>query len=480
MLSHFGTYLRIDLHLNKEKPIILGVSGGPDSLYLLDLMVQHGFSVIVAHLDHQLRPQSADEARGVGVIAEHLGVPFVLEEMDVASLAEDQHLSLEEAARIARYRFLFRQATDHGAQAVAVGHNAEDQVETILMHLLRGSGLSGLKGMQPISLPTPWNAEIPLVRPLLSVWRKEILEYCHQRNLTPIYDDTNRDTQFFRNRLRHDLIPHLDGYVPGVKERLWRMADILAEDDTVIEEVVVAARNHCLKSKGNGFISFDTRVLTFQPLAVQRRLIRWAVSQIRPDIRDLDYGAVQRALSIVSSLSPAKQHDLSMGIRAFVEDDCLYVATWEANLPNVQWPQIDTAAEAAEFQIPGEMELLNGWRLQSVYVRDPDSARRQALENHDPYRAWLDLGDGGTGEATFILRTRYDGDQFQPLGMGGKSTKLSHFMLNQKMPRRARAGWPLICVGDEIAWVPGYRIGHGYRMRQKTSGVFYLHLIPPA
>ena len=169
-----------------------------------------------------------------------------------------------------------------------------------------------------------------------------------------------------------------------------------------------------------------------------------------------------------------------MGIRAFVEDDCLYVATWEANLPNVQWPQIDTAAEAAEFQIPGEMELLNGWRLQSVYVRDPDSARRQALENHDPYRAWLDLGDGGTGEATFILRTRYDGDQFQPLGMGGKSTKLSHFMLNQKMPRRARAGWPLICVGDEIAWVPGYRIGHGYRMRQKTSGVFYLHLIPPA
>ncbi len=479
MLSHFGTFLRIDLHLNKEKPIILGVSGGPDSLCLLDLMVQHRFSVIVAHLDHKLRPQSGDDARRVGVIAEHLGVPFVLEEMDVPSLAEDQNLSLEEAARIARYRFLFRQAADYGAQAVAVGHNAEDQVETILMHLLRGSGLSGLKGMQPITLPTPWNTEIPLVRPLLSVWRKEILEYCQQRNLSPIYDDSNQDTQFFRNRLRHDLIPHLDGYVPGVKQRLWRMADILTEEDAVLEEVVVAARNLCLESKGQGFISFDTRVLTFQPLAIQRRLIRWAVSQIRPDIRDLDYDAVQRALSVVSSSSPAKQHDLSMGIRAFVEDDCLYVATWDADLPNVQWPQIDTSEEAIVFQIPGEIELLNGWRLRSVYVRDPDSARRRAFENRDPYRAWLDLGDMGTGEASLILRTRSDGDQFQPLGMGGQSAKLSHFMLNQKMPRRARAGWPLVCVGDEIAWVPGYRIGHGYRVWRETSGVYYLHLIPP-
>jgi len=475
MLSHFGDFLRIDLRLSSEKPTIIGVSGGPDSLCLLDLMVQHRFKVIVAHLDHSLRPESGAEARGVKLVAETLGVPFVLEECDVSSMAESQSLSLEEAARKARYDFLFEQAKLNHAQAVAVGHNADDQVETVLMHLLRGSGLEGLKGMQPLSLPNPWSAEIPLVRPLLAAWRKEILEYCEQRGLEPVFDSSNQDTKFFRNKLRLELIPVLQDYVPGVHKRLWQMADILAEDDAVLQDAVSAARNHCLSSTGPGYVCFDVRVLAYQPIAIQRRLVRWAVSQLRTDLRDLDFAAVERALTLLKPLEhpQPKQFDLALGLRAFLEDKLLYIADWNADLPSMDWPQIDSEIE---LELPGEVELLQGWRLKAEIVRDVEAARQQALENADPYRAWIDLKDS---EPTLNIRPRRPGDYFHPFGMGGKSSKVSNFMINQKIPARVREGWPLVCLGDEIAWVPGYRIGHGFRVSGDTQQAVFLQLIFP-
>jgi len=488
MLSYFNELLRIDLHFYLGKPILVGVSGGPDSLCLLDLLNRAGFSVVVAHLDHGLRPESGDEARRVGVVAESFGSPFVLEETDVAVMAEEQGLSLEEAARIARYRFLFKQAQNFEAQAVAVGHNANDQVETVLMHLLRGTGLGGLKGMQPYSLPNSWSKEIPLVRPLLPAWRSDILDYCQKCGLDPIFDSSNMDTNFFRNRMRHELIPILEEFIPGVQGRLWRMTDILGEEDAVLEGVVSAARNICLNSQGTGFVSFSTQVLGYQPLAIQRRLIRWAVSTLRPNVRDLDFAAVERALELLVPLndlkpqSSSKQVDMALGIRAFLEDELLYVAAWETDLPSVQWPQLETnAADADEvvFQIPGEVRLSNGWRLRGNSVNDLQSAREQAHENDNPYQAWLDLGEAGKAGSTLNVRVRQPGDRFKPLGMGGKSIKLTDFMINQKIPRRARDGWPLVCAGEEIVWMPGYRQAHDFRLSKETQRVIFLQLFPP-
>ncbi|MBC8505699.1 MAG: tRNA lysidine(34) synthetase TilS [Anaerolineales bacterium] len=465
--------MRIDLNLDEFAPLVVGVSGGPDSLCLLDLLHREGFSLVVAHLDHGLRPESADEARGVELVADSLGVRFV---SDVRIANRRTGKSIEEAARNARYQFLFQQAFEYGAQAVVVGHNADDQAETVLMHLLRGSGLGGLKGMRPFSLPNPWSDEIPLVRPLLKTWRSEIEEYCQQRGLEPIQDSSNADTKFFRNRLRHELIPLLDDYVPGVAKRLWHMADILAEDDVVLEEVVAAARDQCLDTMSEGYVSFGAQALAVQHLAVQRRLIRWAVSQLRPDIRDLDYDAVRRALTPLKQLAPPqpqKQYELALGIRAFIEDDLLYIAAWDAVLPSAVWPQVEAEVD---MRIPGEVELANGWRLKAEYVQDVESAREQALENADPYRAWIDLGNA---EPTLIVRSRRAGDSFQPFGMGGQSSKISDFMINQKIPARARDGWPLVCVGEDVAWVVGLRLSDEFRLTEGSKRVFYLELISP-
>ena len=469
MLSHFGDFLRIDLKIDPSETLIVGVSGGPDSLCLLDLLHREGFSLVVAHLDHGLRPESAAETRRVGLIAGALGVPFV---SDVRIASDFPGKSIEEAARIARYEFLFQQAVELGAQAVVVGHNADDQAETVLMHLLRGSGLGGLKGMRPISLPNPWSETIPLVRPLLRTWRSEIEDYCQQRGLDPFQDSSNADTKFIRNRLRHELNPLLDDYDPRVAKRLWHMAEVLTEDNAVLEDAVDAARNLCLHSVDSGHISFDARVLRYQPLAIQRRLIRWAVTQLRSDIRDLDFAAVERALQPLTSQEP-KQYDLALGLRTFLENDLLYIADWTADLPNSSWPQLDTEIQ---LEIPGEVELANDWRLKARLVDDVKAAWEQMLENTDPLRAWIDLGDH---EPTLNIRPRRPGDRFQPFGMGGKTSKISDFMINHKIPARARHSWPLVCVGDEFAWVAGFRIGHIFSISPKTKRAIFLQLLEP-
>ena len=242
----------------------------------------------------------------------------------------------------------------------------------------------------------------------------------------------------------------------------------------VFDEIVAAARDRCFESQGDGFVRFYLQDLGEQSLAMQRRLIRWAVSELRPDIRDLDYAAVQRALTLLASQQIAKQADLALGVRAFIEDGLFYIATWEANLPGAGWPQV---AHEEVLQVPFEIELADGWRLKGEYVQDLESARELARENADPYQAWLDLG---VAESTLTIRPRRPGDSFQPLGMGGKSSKISDFMINQKIPARARGRWPLVCNNYEIAWVPGYQLANGFKVNRESKRVILLQLHSPS
>jgi tRNA(Ile)-lysidine synthase len=475
MLSYFNEYLRIDLPFEAEKPILVGVSGGPDSICLLDFLKKNDFSVIAAHLDHSIRPDSDEDARKVMLFADAIRVPYVLEKRDVPALASEKGLSLEEAGRIARYGFLFEQAQKIGAQAVAVGHNADDQVETILMHFLMGAGVGGLKGMESFSLPNPWSQDIPLVRPLLSIWRKDIEDYCQERGIDPIIDSSNIDTTFFRNRLRNQLIPQLDEYVPGIRKRLWHLAEIVTAEDLVLEGTLKDAIQECLVAQGEGFASFDIQAFVLLPLAIQRRMIRWAVSNIRADVRELDFAAVKRGLALVHSESQprAKGVDLSLGIRAFIEDNQFFIAGWEADLPSQHWPQIAVESESGVFRIPGEFKLSEGWFLRGEQVDDLEIARYLAQNNSDPFQAWIDLGEH---EPALNIRSRDPGDRFNPLGMGGNSVKVSDFMINKKIPQRARDGWPLVYLGDQIVWVPGFRISHDHRLTRETRRAIHLTL----
>jgi tRNA(Ile)-lysidine synthase len=476
MLNHIDHILQQICRIDKAKPVLAGVSGGPDSLALLDAMDRLGYRLIVAHFNHRLRAEAEVEAKAVQQEAEIRGLQFRLGEADVRSYADENMQSIEEAGRHLRYRFLFREAEASAAQAVVVAHTADDQVETVLMHLLRGAGLDGLKGMPIYSAPNPWSAEVPLVRPLLDTWREEIEEYCRERGLKPFFDLSNRDPAFFRSRIRTELIPTLETYSPSFRLLLSRTIQLLGDDHGFISERLHSTWSSCLIQEGSGFVALDRECLLAQPVAIRRRLIRLAVSRLRPGLRDIGFELVERAITYSGSAGPQQRKDLGSGLSLLLEGGTVWLAAWEAELPAVEWPQLplsDGTCQEYILEPDQKLKFSHEWELDLLEEKDHAAAYRQALHNPDPFQAWIDPGEH---PGQVLVRCRKAGDRFSALGMDGRSLRLSDFMINVKMPRRARQAWPLVCLADQIAWVPGYQVGHPFRLKADSVRVYYLRL----
>ncbi len=471
MLENLLKILQDECQIQLDRPIVVGVSGGPDSLCVLDVLNKNNYQVVVAHFNHKLRPSADDEAEFVQKIAHERGLKFLLGEGGVSKRVEQEGESLEEAARYKRYRFLFKSAESMGAQAVVVGHSADDQVETVLMHLLRGAGIDGLSGMNFRILPNEWSADIPLLRPLLSTWRSEILDYCHERGLAPIFDDSNEDTTLYRNRLRHELIPYLETYNPAVRKLIWRTAEVLSGEKVLIVERVNAVWEECLLVQGEGYLAVDALVCSQQPLGVQRNILRKAIAVLRPGLRDINFNAIENALGYIQPVKPYAEVDLIAGLRLVSEPGKLWIAEWSADIPAGEWPQV--VEEIRDLEIGSSVGLKAGWRLSAaktpVVSLSPAFFRENAGEN----RVWVDYHQIQT---PLMVRSRRDGDRLQPFGLDGHSLKLSEFMINEKIPRRARDKWPLICSGNQIVWVPGFRLAHSFRITDDTTEVVRLEL----
>ncbi|MEW6405589.1 MAG: tRNA lysidine(34) synthetase TilS [Chloroflexota bacterium] len=475
MLENIKTILRDQCGLTKDSPIIVGVSGGPDSMCLMQLLRQAGYPIIVAHFNHQLRPESDVDANSVEQTAARLMIPSMVDGADVRTYADEEGLSIEEAARNLRYRFLFRLARERNAQAVAVGHTADDQVETVLMHFLRGSGLSGLKGMSYRSILKTFDPEIPVVRPLLDISREETVVYCAAHGLRPHYDPSNDSLNFLRNRLRHLLIPNLETYNPKFREAVLRMTHSLKADHTFIKEALELAWRECVTDSNPEMITFSIDRLSRQPLGLQRNLVRQAIQTLRPG-QDTNYAAIERATTFINDPDHPVRVDLVGGVRLFREGDCIYVCTPNADLPINRWPLLPEAAEPILVSLPGAIELSGGWKFSCEKWRLPALAREQAEKNEDQFQVWL---DAEVLPSPLELRTRRPGDRFEPLGMDGHSQKLSDFLVNEKMPQRARDRWPLLCSGDVVVWIPGYRPAHPFRLKTASRNVIYLAVTQP-
>lgn len=458
--------------LDPSQTVLVGVSGGPDSLVMMDILDRLGYHLIVAHLNHRLRPEAEAEAREVKRLAEARGFSFTMEERDVRKYADENGLSIEEAARIVRYQFLFQVALEYKAQAVAVGHTADDQVETVIMHILRGSGLAGLKGMLMRALPNNWSHKIALVRPLLTIWREDVLIYCEKHNLRPVLDSSNLDLTYFRNRLRHELIPYLEGYNPAVKQVLWRMSQVLAGDHQVLEQGIDRAWNECITKQASSFVIFDSKILKKQPIGVQRGLVLRAINVLRPGLRDVDFKSLERATTFLIEPTQTGQIDLISGLRLFFENGLLVMADWDDDLPRQAWPQINSN-KPINLEIPGRIELSDSWLIKTDMVIDLETTLQQAKTNEDPFQAWISLDNV---DKPLKVRARKPGDRFQPLGMEGHSVKLSEYMINVKVPRRVRDNWPIIVNHDEIVWVPGIGLSHLYRLTETTQRAAYLQV----
>lgn len=471
MLDSIAKILQRDCKLKQTDRLLVGVSGGPDSICLLNLLCSCGYNVIAAHVNHQLRPEADQEAEVVRQFAAKFDIKFISCSIDVRSYACRHSLSVEGAARTVRYTYLFEQAEVFDATAVLVAHTADDQVETILMHLLRGSGLSGLCGMEYRMLPNPWSDHIPLVRPLLSTWREEILEYLAENNIVAVTDQSNLDRTYLRNRLRHELLPILESYNPSVRQNLLRMGLILQDDYSALQVMVDEAWEVTLSRHGLDYLAFSRlRFLELHP-SIQRYILRKAIAHFLPGLHDVDFECIERGLEFVSKGKPDGQVDLVAGLCLFREGDLFWLATRLESLPQTNYPAIDPGIKIS-INIPSRLTLSNDWQLQIEETPDLEVALRESTKNKDLYQAWVDAGDL---ELPLTIRSRKVGDRIQPIGMDGHSIKVSDLMINLKLPKRARSTWPLICSGDHILWVPGCRLSQ--QVQISADSHFVVHLI---
>ena len=459
--------------LNRETPILIGVSGGADSLALMHGLHCLGFNLVVAHLDHAIRQESKAEADFVARLAALFGLTFVRTRIDVRAVAEKEHESLEEAARNVRYGFLFKQARLHKAQAVAVAHHADDQVETVLMHFLRGAALPGLSGMPYRRVMPLWDEQIPLVRPLLGVWREEIEAFIAGADLTPCVDLSNQDTTYFRNRLRHELIPELTTYNPQVREILRRMADILQEEDRFLEEISETAWMDCIRSTSKNLVEMDCRKYLDLPKAVQRRLLRRAIAFLQPDLRDIGFDTIERAQAFIQHPSIRSEMDLAARLNLVIIKDILIIKRWEADLPDWDKPLLPKESHIKVLTPDKPVALQHGWQVSaSLLPALPDDAL-DLVKRLGENEAWV---DSEQIKLPLTVRGREEGERWQPLGMGGHSQKLSEFLINQKIDAHLRELWPLVCSAGQVVWIVGVRPSDPFKVTENTKKILHLTL----
>ena len=475
MLENIQSILRDQCGLTPDLPVVVGVSGGPDSLCLMSVLRKTGYRVIVAHFNHKLRPDADADANVVEQTAARLNLVSVIESGDVRSYADAEKLSIEEAARNRRYLFLMEQAHRFNAQAVAVGHTADDQVETVLMHFIRGAGLAGLKGMSYRTIIQMFDPEIPIVRPLLDMWREETVVYCASNGFRPRHDPSNASLDFFRNRLRHLLIPTLESYNPRFREVVWRTSRSLAGDYEILTTVLEETWKACVVQEHANFIAFDEAVLNEQPVGLQRHLLRRAIERVHPQALDVSYATLERASNFIAEAEGSRhvRMDLTGGLHLLREGTLIYMVAGNITLPIERWPQMPDESNTIPLKMPCQVALSGGWRLNCERWNIASLALEQARSNEDPFQAWVDAR--GISDA-LELRVRQDGDRFQPLGMDGHEMKISDFFINVKLPQRARDRWPLLCMGDKVVWVPGYRPAHPFRLTESTRQALYFSM----
>ena len=442
--SEIDTQL-LALDLDRTRPVLLGFSGGADSLCLGLALKSAGWQVLAAHFEHRLRQDSDLEQTKVVALAGAVGLYALTGRANVARSAAQTGESIEATGRELRYQFLFAQAVEHDCQAVLTAHQADDQIETVLMHLLRGAGTRGLAGMAMHQIMPGWHPHIPLVRPLLGIPRREIKTFLNAQPHEPVEDPSNQVLGYFRNRIRHQLVPVIKQLAPNAGAAILRTTVILSAEESLLKQLTAAAWRETLLDQGTDWLILDRTRYDMLALAIQRRLIMRAARQLVPQHTNLDLAAIERVCTAVQTAVGQQQIDLSDGLIAEVNLGQIAVLKRSAQLPLRDWPQLEGLE--AELRLPGELKLNSRW-----FITAKSSPEQSELSD-----AWSCNIPVEVAAELLRFRTRLPGDRVRfAAGRTGRQ-KVSDLMINKKIPTRARAAWPVLVMADEVIWVPGLR-----------------------
>lgn len=469
--------------------VLVAVSGGQDSLCMLDILCrlrdELQIEPRVAHLDHMFRgAESEAEAEFVRELAGNWGLPVEVAAVDVPAYRARHHLAKQVAARYARYQSLARAAFRWGARQVAIGHTADDAVETLLINLLRGSGLAGLSGILPSrqmmagqlgpelqsrdwhspELPPPGAALPEVIRPILEISRAETEAYCLARSLPFRMDPSNLSTAYRRNWIRTRLIPMLERHAPGVRVRLRGTSELLADDYAIVGRIVERIWSGLAKV-GEARVEFDLAAWSTVEEPLQRHLLRKAVDTVAGSLEGLSRVHVDAAQEVVRRGHVGAKVDLPMGI--YIENG--YNSFWIASHMQGRADRAEMPERPIRLSVPGEVALPVG-RIEASLTESLSEAALEDYRSAGRQEAYLDADR--VGPVLEVRRSR-PGDRFFPLGMGSPK-KLHDFMVDEKVPRGERGSIPIVATSDAIAWVAGYRIDERFKVTADTKRVLLL------
>lgn len=442
--------------MNRGDAILVAVSGGPDSVALLLLLAERapgrGVRLGIAHLNHGLRAEADRDEAFVGNLAAERQLPLHVRRADVRAYGRRHRLSLEEAGRALRYGFLEEILAAHGYTQIALGHQADDNAETLLLNLLRGSGPLGLAGIPAVRGGR-------YIRPLLTARRTDIEAYLAARGVAAAADATNAAERFLRNRVRHRLIPLLErDYHPQVSRVLGRTGLILQAEEEWLETLIDPIYADTLTETGAGWVGLDAAALGRMPAAAARRVIRRAVRHAKRDLRRIGFDHIERVWALAQRGADAGPLHLPGGIRVFRRSGTIAVGT-DTCAPPLPPDFAYSLAGGGTLDIreTGEVLVLSEVPLDAVPVPWPS----------DPAHAYMDLEAVGF---PLVVRNFRPGDRFAPLGAAG-TQKLKKYFSDHKIDRAERRRSPLLIGGGRILWVAGHRLDRSVAVTPQTRRV---------
>lgn len=439
--------------------VIVGVSGGPDSMALLYALNQikekYNLVLKVAHLNHGFRGEEAQrEAQFVEEMAQKLELPFEVKAFDVPAYKKKSSLSSQEAARVIRYQFLEDVRKKFNAKKIALGHNANDQAETLMMWLLRGTGVKGLSGIPPVR-------EGGIIRPLIETTREEIEVYLKEREIPFVIDSSNQKTDYLRNRLRHELLPLLEEhYNPQLVKSLVQTASILRREDEYLENIAKDLLKEIVVSKDSRSVVIDSKGLLALPSVIQMRCVRGVLEQVKGDLRRISSTHIYDIIKIVSNDKPHRVLKLPEGIRVEKSYNHLTVTLHQTAPPPFYYQFTSLPDQVSIEEIGREM------RFETLEGGD------HLIDKENLDLAYLDEGEV---LMPLTIRNAKPGDRFQPLGMKGEK-KIKDFFIDEKVPLKERKRIPMLFFGDLLGWVGGMRINHRLRVTKGTRKILRIEI----
>ncbi|HEX9038370.1 MAG TPA: tRNA lysidine(34) synthetase TilS [Ktedonobacterales bacterium] len=486
--------------------LLVAVSGGADSLCLLGALLdlrekQHPLApgaIVVATLDHGLRGKTgAEDSAWVATLARELGLRCVNDAVDTRTFARKRQLSLEDAGRRLRYRFLRQAAHEAGASRICLAHTLNDQAETVLLRLLRGAGLGGLAGMRPL--------RGNLARPLLGVTRAQTEAYCSARGWEPRKDETNSDERYLRNRVRLRLLPALADYNPQINASLARLASAVADDEQILEQICDDAWSGVAAHDAVGSVSLALAQLAERPRSIRRRLIMRAARALTTTAEACDAESVAsplegRHVALIERLALLGETGSSLSLPGGLRAERTYTSlrlTVAASAPAAETgATYEHEKRMWTLTAPGSVEAAElGWRVRAVISDLPPGLEDADLPPWPDLPPLVHVGTAAAlprGEwrayvdadfATGPLRVRgwRSGDRFRPLGMA-HSRKLQDVFTDAKIPRALRHRLPIVFTGEgaseRIIWVAGLRASDEFKLTSATSRILVLQAEP--